>query len=71
MSMGSISSPWGQRGHGVAHGRHQGGVHARTFESRERAALEILECTGCFYNRVATHSAQGTSAPGVRAGQLA
>lgn len=34
-------------------------VHARTFESRERAALEIFECIECFYNRVRTHSALG------------
>ena len=38
-------------------------VHARTFESRERAALEIFEYIECFYNRVRTHSALGYLSP--------
>ena len=38
-------------------------VPARTFESRERAALEIFEYIECFYNRVRTHSALGYLSP--------
>ena len=38
-------------------------VHARTFESREQAALEIFEYMECFYNRVRTHSALGCLGP--------
>lgn len=40
-----------------------GCVHACTFESRERAALGILECIECFYNRARTHSALGYLGP--------
>ena len=38
-------------------------MHARTFESRERAALEIFEYIECFYNRVRIHSALGNLSP--------
>ena len=38
-------------------------VHARTFESRERAALEIVEYIECLYDRVRTHSALGHLSP--------
>ena len=38
-------------------------VHARTFESRERAALEIFEYTECLYDRMRTHSALGCLSP--------
>lgn len=38
-------------------------MHARTFESRERAALEIFEYIECFYNRARTHSALGYLSP--------
>lgn len=38
-------------------------AHARTFEGRERAALEIFEYIECFYNRVRTHSALGYLSP--------
>ena len=38
-------------------------VHARTFESREQAALEIFEYIECFHNRVRTHSALGYLGP--------
>ena len=62
-SMGR-SPALGRRGHGVADGPRQGGgVHARTFESRERAALEIFEYIECLYDRVRTHSALGYLSP--------
>ena len=38
-------------------------VHARTFESRERAALEIFEYIECSCNRARTHSALGYLSP--------
>lgn len=38
-------------------------AHARTLESRERAALEIFEYIECFCNRVRTHSAPGCLSP--------
>lgn len=40
-----------------------GCVHARTFESRGRAALEIFEYIECLYDRVRTHSALGHLSP--------
>lgn len=38
-------------------------VHARTFESRDQAALEIFEYIERFYNRVRTDSALGYLSP--------
>ncbi|MBP3885425.1 MAG: IS3 family transposase, partial [Olsenella sp.] len=38
-------------------------VHARTFDSREQAALEIFEYIECFYNRLRLHSALGYMSP--------
>lgn len=38
-------------------------VHARAFESRERAALEIFEYIECSCNRARTHSAPGCLSP--------
>lgn len=38
-------------------------VHARTFESREQAALEIFEYIECLYDRVRTRSALGHLGP--------
>ena len=38
-------------------------VHARTFESRERAALEIFGYIECPCNRARTHSAPGHLGP--------
>lgn len=32
-------------------------VHARTFDTREQAALEIFEYIECFYNKLRIHSA--------------
>ena len=38
-------------------------VHARTCDDRERAALEVFEYIGCFYNRLRIHSALGHMSP--------
>ena len=38
-------------------------AHARTFETREQAALEIFEHIECLCNRVGIHSASGQSQP--------
>ena len=63
-STGSISSPWDNAAMESLMGPIRAGcVHARTFESRERAALETLEYIECFYNRVRTHSALGYLSP--------
>lgn len=63
-SMGSISSPWDNAAMESLMGVIKAEcVHARTFESRERAALEIFEYIECFYNRARTHSALGYLSP--------
>ena len=63
-SMGSISSPWGNAAMESLMGVIRAGcVHARTFESRGRAALGIFEYIECFYNRARTHSALGYLGP--------
>lgn len=63
-SMGSIASPWDNAAMESLMGVIKAEcVHARTFESRERAALEIFEYIECFYNRVRTHSALGYLSP--------
>lgn len=59
-SMGSISSPWDNAAMESLMGVIKAEcVHARTFESRDQAALEIFEHIECFCNRVRTHSALG------------
>lgn len=63
-SMGSISSPWDNAAMESLMGVIKAEcVHARTFESRERAALEIFEYIEYFYNRARTHSALGYLSP--------
>ncbi len=63
-STGSISSPWDNAAMESLMGPIKAGcVHARTFESRERAALEILGCIERFHNRARTHSALGYLSP--------
>ncbi len=63
-SMGSIPSPWDNAAMESLMGPIKAEcVHARTFESRERAALEIFEYIGCFYNRARTHPAPGHLGP--------
>ena len=63
-SMGAISSPWDNAAMESLMGLVKAEcVHARTFDSREQAALEIFEYIECFYNRVRTHSALGYLSP--------
>ena len=63
-SMGSISSPWGNAAMESPMGPIKAEcVHARTFETREQASLEILGCIEAFYNRVGIHSALGNLSP--------
>ena len=63
-SMGSISSPWDNAAMESLMGLIKAEcVHARTFETREQAALEIFEYIECFYNRVRIHSALGSLSP--------
>ena len=63
-SMGSISSPWDNAPTESLMGIIKSEcVHARTFESRELAALEIFDYIECFYNRVRIHSAIGWMSP--------
>lgn len=63
-SVGSISSPWDNAAMELLMGVIKAErAHARTFESRERAALEIFGYTECLYNRARTHSALGYLSP--------
>ena len=63
-SMGAISSPWDNAAMESLMGLIKAEcVHARTFETRERAALEIFDYIEAFYNRVRTHSALGNLSP--------
>lgn len=63
-STGSISSPWGNAAMESLMGVIEAGcVHARAFEGRERAALEIFECIACSCNRARTRSALGHLSP--------
>lgn len=63
-STGSISSPWGNAAMESPMGVIKAGrVHARTFETRDQAALEIFECIECSCNRSRTHSALGYLSP--------
>ncbi len=63
-STGSISSPWDNAAMGSPMGPIKAGcAHARTFETREQAALEIFEYVECSCNRVWIHSALGHLSP--------
>lgn len=63
-SMGAISPPRGNAAMESPMGLVKAEcVHARTFESRGRAALEIFEYIERFHNRVRTHSALGYLGP--------
>lgn len=63
-SMGSISPPWGNAAMESLMGPVEAGcAHAGTFETRERASLEIFEYIGAFCNRVGIHSAPGNPSP--------
>lgn len=57
-SMGSVSSPWDNAPTESLMGTIKSEcVHARTFDSREQAAMEIFDYIETFYNRVRIHSA--------------
>ena len=61
---GSMSPPWDNAATGSLMGPIKAErVHARTFETRERAAPEISECIERFCNRVRIHSALGNLSP--------
>ncbi len=63
-SMGSISSLWDNAAMKSLMGIIKAEcVHARTFESRDQAALEIFEYIECSCNRARTHSALGNLSP--------
>ena len=63
-SMGAISSPWDNAAMESLMGLVKAEcVHARTFESRGRAALEIFEYIERLYDRVRTRSALGYLGP--------
>ena len=63
-SMGSISSPWDNAAMESLMGLIKAEcAHARTFEARDQAALEIFEYIGCFHNRKRIHSALGNLSP--------
>lgn len=63
-STGSIASPWGNAATESPMGPVEAGcAHARTFETRDRAALETFDCIECSCNRVRIHSAPGNLSP--------
>lgn len=63
-STGSMSSPWDNAAMESLMGVIKAEcVHARTFETREQAALEIFGYIECFYNRKRIHSALGYLGP--------
>ena len=63
-SMGSISSPWGNAVTESLMGAIKSEcVHARNFDSREQAAIELFEYIERFYNRLRIHSALGWLSP--------
>ena len=63
-SMGSVASPWDNAPTESLMGTIKCEcVHARTFDSREQAAIEIFEYIECFYNRLRLHSSLGYMSP--------
>ena len=63
-SMGSISSPWDNAVTESLMGVIKSEcVHARTYDTREQAALDIFDYIECFYNRIRIHSALGWFSP--------
>lgn len=63
-STGSVSSPWDNAAMESLMGLIKSErVHARTFETRGQAALEIFEYIECSCNRVRIHSALGHLSP--------
>ena len=63
-SMGSISSPWDNAAMESLMGIVKSEcVHARTYATREEAALDLFERIEAVYNRIRTHSALGFMSP--------
>ena len=63
-SMGSISSPWNNAAMESLMGPIKAEcVHARAFETREQAAMEIFDYIECSCNRKRIHSALGHLSP--------
>ena len=63
-SMGSTSSPWDNAVTESLMGVIKSEcVHARTYDTREQAALDIFDYIECFYNRIRIHSALGWLSP--------
>lgn len=63
-SMGSISSPWDNAAMGSLMGIVKAEcVHARTYATREEAALDLFEYIEVVYNRARIHSALGYFSP--------
>lgn len=63
-STGSIASPWDNAAMESLTGLVKAEcAHARTFETRDQAALEIFDYIECFYNRVRIRSALGNLSP--------
>lgn len=63
-SMGSISSPWDNAAMESLIGIVKSEcVHARTYATREEAALNLFECIEVIYNRARTHSALSYLSP--------
>ena len=63
-SMGSISSPWDNAAMGSLMGIVKSErAHARTYATREEAALDLFECIEVVYSRARIHSALGYMSP--------
>lgn len=63
-SMGSVASPWDNAVTESLMGTIKSEcVHARTFATRDEAAIEIFEYIECFYNKARIHSALGWMSP--------
>jgi transposase InsO family protein len=63
-SMGSVDSPWDNAPTESLMGIIKAEcVHAKTYDDRDQAALEIFEYMECFYNRYRVHSALGYMSP--------
>lgn len=63
-SMGSISSPWDNAAKESLMGIVKSEcVHARTYATREEAALDLFEYIEVVYNRARIHSALGYLSP--------
>ena len=63
-STGSIASPWDDAAMEPPMGPVEAGcVHARAFETRDQAALEMFDCIERSCNRVRIHSALGNLSP--------